>query len=98
MKQMLSMVQLAWRRFEHAVAASRRRVARRLVQHVELRRFAKTRNVGVVAPMRVPPPGVVGSRDLGDIVVAQFTVDAVNHSTEFAGINEQGFAAPVAKR
>ncbi|HET7363222.1 MAG TPA: hypothetical protein VFJ70_06570 [Burkholderiales bacterium] len=38
MRRMLSMVQHAWRRLEQAVAASRRREARRLVEHIEDRR------------------------------------------------------------
>jgi hypothetical protein len=35
---MLGMVQGAWRRFEQAVAASRRREARRLIEQIEDRR------------------------------------------------------------
>lgn len=38
MRRMLSMVQVAWRRFEQAVAASRRREAFRLVGQIEDRR------------------------------------------------------------
>ena len=38
MKRMLSMFQVAWRRFEQAVATSRRREAQRLIEQIEDRR------------------------------------------------------------
>ena len=42
-------------------------------------------------------PGVVGIGDAGDVFVGQFAVGAVDHTTQFAGVDEQDFAAPVAE-
>ena len=43
----------------------------------------------------VSTPGVVGACDLGEVVVGQFAVHAVDHRAELAGVDEERFAAPV---
>ena len=46
MRRMLSMVQHAWRRLEQAIVTSRRREARRLIEHIEQRRREVVRRAG----------------------------------------------------
>src|SRR5438105_3623644 len=47
-------------------------------------------------PTSITAPHVICSSDFLDVLVREFAVDAVNHSTEFSRINEQRFATPVA--
>ena len=40
---------------------------------------------------------MVGAGDLGDVLVGQFAVDAVDQRAQLAGVDEQRLAAPVAE-
>jgi hypothetical protein len=60
--------------------------------------FAEAGNIFIfLLAILIPAPGVVGARDLGDVVFGQFTVDAVNHRSHLPGVYEQRFTAPVAE-
>ena len=56
-------------------------------------------DVGIftIAVVGIAAPDVVRTRDAFDVLIGQFTVDAVNHRAEFAGVNEQRLAAAVAE-
>src|SRR5688500_6485504 len=58
--------------------------------------FAEARDVFVLARVVVATPGVVGAGNFGDVGFGQFTVDAVNQRTEFAGVDEEGLFTAVA--
>ncbi len=45
----------------------------------------------------IAAPGVVGVGDAGDIGIGEFAVNAVDQGAEFAGVDEQGLFAAVAK-
>src|SRR3989442_1264226 len=82
------------RGFGAHVAAGRKHVAV-LADVIERRRHAEPRHVGVRARLLVAAPGVVGARDLGDVLVGEFAVHTVYHRSKLTGIDEERCAAPV---
>ena len=63
---------------------------------LQRRRLAEARHVLIGARVRLAAPGVIGRRDLGDVLVGELLAGAVHHVPELAGVDEQHLAAPVA--
>ena len=80
------------RRRSADVAARRQHM---LVPSNLLERDAPAETRLVFVSVRLTAPTVVRVGDPGDVVASQLPVGAINHSTKFAGIDEQDFATPV---
>src|SRR5262245_8375158 len=57
--------------------------------------LAEAGNIRVFPRVLLASPGVVGLRDLDDIISGQLTVRAVHHAAELAGVDEEHMAAGV---
>ena len=59
-----------------------------LADVVDLGSFAEPGHVGVLARVPVAAPGVVGARDLGQVLVGQLAVYPVHHRTHLSRVDE----------
>ncbi len=68
-----------------------------LTDVVELYSFAEAGDIGVISCVLVTAPRVVGSSDLGYVVITQFAVNTVNQRSHLPSVDEEGLAPPISE-